>query len=54
VEDPSNSEETMAFSKLAGVKARIEIFPLNLSAPKKEVFGMVIKNKVRFRAVLVP
>jgi propanol-preferring alcohol dehydrogenase len=46
-----DSEETMAFSKLAGVKARIETFPLERV---EDAFARVMQNKVRFRAVLVP
>jgi 2-desacetyl-2-hydroxyethyl bacteriochlorophyllide A dehydrogenase len=46
-----DSEETVAFSKLSGVKARVETFPL---ARAEEAFGKVMANKVRFRAVMVP
>jgi alcohol dehydrogenase, propanol-preferring len=46
-----DSEETVAFSKLAGVKARVEVFPLE---KVEEAFARVMENKVRFRAVLVP
>ena len=41
----------MAFSKLAGVKARVETFSLERV---EEAFAKVMENKVRFRAVLVP
>ena len=46
-----DSEETVAFSKLTGVKARIEKFSLDKA---EEAYGKVMSNKVRFRAVLVP
>ncbi len=46
-----DSEETIAFSKLASVKARVEVFPL---AKAEEAFAHMMENKVRFRAVLVP
>jgi len=46
-----DSEETVAFSKLAGVKARIEKFTFDQA---EEAFAKVMANKVRFRAVLVP
>jgi D-arabinose 1-dehydrogenase-like Zn-dependent alcohol dehydrogenase len=45
-----DSEETMAFSALSGVRPRIEKFPLERA---EEAFGKVMANKVRFRAVLV-
>ena len=46
-----DSEETMAFSTLAGVRPRIEKFPL---AKAEDAFAHMMANKVRFRAVLVP
>jgi D-arabinose 1-dehydrogenase-like Zn-dependent alcohol dehydrogenase len=46
-----DSEETVAFSKLSGVKARIEKFSFDKA---EEAYGKVMSNKVRFRAVLVP
>jgi D-arabinose 1-dehydrogenase-like Zn-dependent alcohol dehydrogenase len=46
-----DSEETVTFSKLARVKARIETFPLERV---EDAFAKVMQNKVRFRAVLVP
>lgn len=46
-----DSEETMAFSALTGVRPRIERFPLEKA---EEAFGKVMSNRVRFRAVLVP
>lgn len=46
-----DSEETMAFSALTGVRPRIERFPLEEA---EEAFGKVMTNRVRFRAVLVP
>lgn len=46
-----DSEETLAFSKLTGVRPRIEKFKLEQA---EEAFARVMENKVRFRAVLVP
>jgi propanol-preferring alcohol dehydrogenase len=46
-----DSEDTMAFSALSGVRPRIETFPF---AKAEEAFSHVMANKVRFRAVLVP
>lgn len=46
-----DSEETMNFSALTGVKARTEIFKLEQA---EEAFNRVMQNKVRFRGVLVP
>jgi D-arabinose 1-dehydrogenase-like Zn-dependent alcohol dehydrogenase len=46
-----DSEETMAFSVLTGVRPRIEKLPLEKA---EEAFGKVMSNRVRFRAVLVP
>ncbi|NUP05987.1 MAG: alcohol dehydrogenase catalytic domain-containing protein [Polyangiaceae bacterium] len=46
-----DSEETVAFSKLMGIKPRIEKFPF---AKAEEAFTKMMTNKVRFRAVLVP
>lgn len=46
-----DSEETMRFSALTGVRPRIEQFPLERA---EEAFGKVMANRVRFRAVLVP
>jgi D-arabinose 1-dehydrogenase-like Zn-dependent alcohol dehydrogenase len=46
-----DSEETMRFSALTGVRPRIEKFPLEKA---EEAFGNVMSNRVRFRAVLVP
>jgi D-arabinose 1-dehydrogenase-like Zn-dependent alcohol dehydrogenase len=48
---PIDSEETVAFAKLSGVKARIETFSFDRA---EEAFARVMQNKVRFRAVLVP
>jgi propanol-preferring alcohol dehydrogenase len=46
-----DSEDTLRFSALHGVRARIETFPLERVA---EAFATVMENRVRFRAVLVP
>lgn len=45
-----DSEDTMQFSKLTGVKARIEKFAL---ADAQQAYEKMMANKVRFRAVLV-
>jgi D-arabinose 1-dehydrogenase-like Zn-dependent alcohol dehydrogenase len=45
-----DSEETMEFSALGGIRPRIERFPLEKA---EEAFAHVMANKVRFRAVLV-
>jgi D-arabinose 1-dehydrogenase-like Zn-dependent alcohol dehydrogenase len=46
-----DSEDTMRFSALTGVRPRVEVFPL---AKAEDAFAHVMSNKVRFRAVLVP
>jgi D-arabinose 1-dehydrogenase-like Zn-dependent alcohol dehydrogenase len=46
---PQDSQETVAFSVLADVKSRNEVFPLDQAA---EAYEHMIKNKARFRAVL--
>jgi alcohol dehydrogenase, propanol-preferring len=46
-----DSEDTLRFSALQDVRARIETFPLD---KVDEAFNAVMSNKVRFRAVLVP
>lgn len=46
-----DSEDTMAFSKLTGVRPRTETFTFDRA---EEAFARVMENKVRFRAVLVP
>jgi propanol-preferring alcohol dehydrogenase len=46
-----DSEDTMAFSALTGVRPRIERFKLEEA---EQAFAKVMENKVRFRAVLVP
>ena len=46
-----DSEDTMRFSALTGVRPRIERFPLEEA---EEAFAKVMSNRVRFRAVLVP
>jgi len=48
---PIDSEATMQFSTLTGVRAQIEIFPLEEAG---NALQKVLENKVRFRAVLVP
>jgi len=46
-----DSEDTLNFSKLTGVRPRIEKFKLEQA---EEAYARVMKNQVRFRAVLVP
>jgi len=46
-----DSEATMKFSVLTGVRPKIEQFPL---AQAGEALAKVLSNEVRFRAVLVP
>ncbi len=46
-----DSEDTMAFSALSGVKPRSETFKLDRV---EEAFAKMMANKVRFRAVLTP
>jgi D-arabinose 1-dehydrogenase-like Zn-dependent alcohol dehydrogenase len=48
---PKDSEETVAFAKLSGVKAKIQKFPLSQAA---EAYKAMISGQVRFRAVIVP
>ena len=47
---PIDSEDTLNFCALTGVRAMIETFPLD-KAP--EAYARTMANKVRFRAVLV-
>jgi len=46
-----DSEDTLAFSALSGVRPRIERFKLEQA---DEALAKVMENRVRFRAVLVP
>ncbi len=46
-----DSEDTLAFSALTGVRPRVEVFPLDRA---EEAFARVMENRVRFRAVLTP
>ncbi|MDP9002587.1 MAG: alcohol dehydrogenase [Myxococcota bacterium] len=46
-----DSEETLAFSALAGVRPRVEVFGLDQA---DQAFSKVMENRVRFRAVLTP
>jgi D-arabinose 1-dehydrogenase-like Zn-dependent alcohol dehydrogenase len=46
-----DSEETMAFSALTGVRPKIETFKLEQA---EQALAKVLENRVRFRAVLVP
>jgi len=44
-----DSEETLAFSALTGVRPRVELFPLEQA---EQAFQKMLQNRVRFRAVL--
>jgi D-arabinose 1-dehydrogenase-like Zn-dependent alcohol dehydrogenase len=46
-----DSEDTLTFSARAGVRPRIEVFPLEQA---EEAFAKMMENSLRFRAVLVP
>ena len=46
-----DSEDTMAFSALTGVRPRVETFKLEEA---EQAFTHMMENKARFRAVLVP
>lgn len=46
---PQDSQETMAFSALAGVRSRNEVFPLDRAA---EAYDRMMSNEARFRVVL--
>jgi D-arabinose 1-dehydrogenase-like Zn-dependent alcohol dehydrogenase len=46
-----DSEETLAFSALTGVRPRVEKFKLDQA---DEAYAKMMENRVRFRAVLVP
>ncbi len=46
-----DSEDTMSFSALTGVRPRVETFPL---VKADAALGHMLANKARFRAVLVP
>jgi propanol-preferring alcohol dehydrogenase len=46
-----DSEETMSFSALTGVRPKTEVFKLERA---EEAFAKVMENRIRFRAVLVP
>ena len=46
-----DSEETVVFSVLAGVRARVEVFKLEQA---EQALGKMLANRVRFRAVLTP
>ena len=46
-----DSEETVAFSALTGVRPRIEVFKLEQA---EQAFAKMMENRVRFRAVLTP
>lgn len=46
-----DSEDTMSFSALTGVRPRVEVFKLE---DAEAAFGKMMANRVRFRAVLTP
>jgi len=45
-----DSEDTLKFSVLTGVKPKVETFPLEKA---NEAFAKMMANEVRFRAVLI-
>ena len=47
----ADSQETLAFSALSGVKPMIEEFPLSRAA---EAYARMMSGKARFRVVLTP
>jgi D-arabinose 1-dehydrogenase-like Zn-dependent alcohol dehydrogenase len=47
---PLDSEDTLAFSVLEGIRPRIETAPLEAAA---EAYGKMMRNEARFRVVLV-
>lgn len=47
--NPQDSQDTMAFSALAGVRSRNEVFPLDRAA---EAYERMMSNRARFRVVL--
>jgi len=47
----SDSEDTLQFSALTGIRPTVETFPLEDAA---EALQKVLENEVRFRAVLIP
>ena len=47
---PQDSEDTLAFSVLEGIRPKIETVPLEAAA---EAYGKMIRNEARFRMVLV-
>jgi alcohol dehydrogenase, propanol-preferring len=46
-----DSEDTMRFSAITGVRPRVETFPLERA---EEAYARMMENRVRFRAVLTP
>ena len=44
-----DSEETLAFSALTGVRPKVEVYPL---AKVEEAYARMLSNKARFRVVL--
>jgi D-arabinose 1-dehydrogenase-like Zn-dependent alcohol dehydrogenase len=46
-----DSEDTLAYSALSGVRPRTEVFKLDQA---EQALARVMENKVRFRAVLTP
>jgi D-arabinose 1-dehydrogenase-like Zn-dependent alcohol dehydrogenase len=47
---PLDSEDTLAFSALEGIRPRIETVPLEAAA---EAYGKMMRSEARFRMVLV-
>ncbi|MCA9659560.1 MAG: alcohol dehydrogenase catalytic domain-containing protein [Myxococcales bacterium] len=48
---PIDSEDTMDFSVLTGVRPHVEVFPLEQA---NEAFQVMMENRARFRVVLTP
>jgi D-arabinose 1-dehydrogenase-like Zn-dependent alcohol dehydrogenase len=46
---PTDSEDTLAFAELTGVRARIETYPLEKAA---EAYARMLSGKAQFRVVL--
>lgn len=51
VDDPQELPRTLAFSQLAGIRARVEVYPLD---DVNRAFQRMMDGEVKFRAVLVP
>jgi D-arabinose 1-dehydrogenase-like Zn-dependent alcohol dehydrogenase len=45
-----DSQDTLAFSALSGVRSMNEVFPLERAS---EAYGLMMSGKARFRSVLI-